>query len=82
MGKQIRNSVPLDACLGYLGIKQYHSNSFIPVKVSNNYHLSKEEKAYTQELVGRRVVIEHIHSKIKTCKSMAYPGVIAVIDIR
>jgi hypothetical protein len=73
MGKDISNSIPLDADRGYLGIEPSHSNSFIPVKSSKTNHLSKEEKAYTKELVGRRVVIKYIHAKIKTFKSMAYP---------
>jgi hypothetical protein len=63
MGKDIRNSIPLDADRGYLGIEPSHSNSFIPVNSSKNHHLSKEEKAYTKELAGRRVVIEHIQPK-------------------
>jgi hypothetical protein len=54
-----------DACLGYRGIEPSHSNSFIPLKVSNNRQLTKGEKAYTKELMGRRVVIEHINGKIK-----------------
>jgi hypothetical protein len=76
MGKDISNSIPLDADRRYLGIEHSHSNSFIPVKVSNNRQLTKEEKAYTKELAGRRVVIEHINGKIKTfrCMAYSYPG--------
>jgi hypothetical protein len=73
VGKGISNSIPLDAALGYQGIAEYHTNSFIPIKSSKNHELTKEEKAYNKELAGRRVVIEHINAKIKTFKSMAYP---------
>ncbi|MDR2923087.1 MAG: hypothetical protein LBU85_07085 [Treponema sp.] len=38
IGKTISNSIPLDADLGYLAIKDYHSNSFIPVKSSKSIH--------------------------------------------
>ena len=72
-GKNISNSIPLDADLGYLGIEQYHSNSFIPVKSSKNHQLTKREKAYNRRLVRGRVVIEHINGKIKTFKCMSYP---------
>jgi hypothetical protein len=45
IGKGISNSIPLDADLGYLGIEEYHANSFIPVKSSKNHKLTKKEKA-------------------------------------
>jgi hypothetical protein len=72
-GNEISNSIPVDADRGYLGIEEYHSNSFIPVQSSKKHHLSEEEKAYNKDLAGRRVVIEHINDKIKIFKSMAYP---------
>jgi hypothetical protein len=72
IGKCISNSIPLDADLGYLGIEAYHTNSFIPVKLSKNHQLSGEEKAYTREVSGRRVVIEHMNAKIKTFRCMSY----------
>jgi hypothetical protein len=73
IGKDISNSIPLDADLGYLGIEAYHANSFILVKSSKNHQLSGEEKAYNRELAGRRVVIEHMNAKIKTFRCMSYP---------
>jgi hypothetical protein len=73
IGKRIGNSIPLDADLGYLGIKENHSNSFIPIKSSKNHKQTKKEKAYNKKLAVRGVVIEHINGKIKTFKSMAYP---------
>jgi hypothetical protein len=62
IGKNISNSIPLDAALGYLGIDQYHSNSFIPIKSSKNHQLSKREKAYNTRLARRRVVIEYVNA--------------------
>jgi hypothetical protein len=73
IGKDISNSIPLDADLGYQGIEEYHSNSFIPRKRSKNHQLTKREKAYNKRLARRRVVIEHINSKIKTFRCMTYP---------
>jgi hypothetical protein len=73
IGKNISTSIPLDADLGYLGIKEYHTNSFIPIKSSKNHRLTKREKAYNKRLSLRRVVIEHINGRIKTFKSMSYP---------
>jgi hypothetical protein len=82
IGKDISNSIPLDADLGYLGIEAYHANSFIPVKSSKYHELTEEEKAYNKELAGRRVVIEHINAKKKhldVCHILT--GAIAVTGI-
>jgi hypothetical protein len=73
IGKNISNSIPLNADLGYLGIDEYHSNSFIPIKSSKNHQLNKRERAYNKRLARRRVVIEHVNGRIKTFKCMSYP---------
>jgi hypothetical protein len=73
IGKTVSNSIPLDADLGYMGIKEYHPNSFIPIKSSKKHQLTEEEKAYNKELARRRVVIEHVNGKIKVFKCMSYP---------
>jgi hypothetical protein len=73
IGKYVSNSIPLDAGLGYLGIKECHLNSFIPVKSSKKHQLTVREKAYNKQLARRRVVIEHINGKIKVFKCMSYP---------
>jgi hypothetical protein len=82
--KSVSNSIPLDADLGYLGIEDYHSNSFIPVKSSKKHQLTRGEKAYNKRLAGRRVVIEHINGRIKTFRCMSYPyrGHTAATSIR
>jgi hypothetical protein len=56
------------------GIKEYHANSFIPAKPSKKHQLNKNDKAYNKELSLRCVVTEHINTKIKTFKGMAYPS--------
>jgi hypothetical protein len=48
IGSSLSNSIPLDADLGYLGIGQYHPDSFIPIKSSKNHQLTKGEKAYNR----------------------------------
>jgi hypothetical protein len=73
IGKSVSSSIPLDADLGYLGIEEYHSNSFIPVKSSKKHPLTGKEKAYNKRLARRRVMIEHINGRIKTFRCMAYP---------
>jgi len=73
IGKSVSASIPLDADLGYLGIKDYHSNSFIPIKSSKKHPLTKKEKAYNKRLARRRIVIEHINGRIKVFKCMSYP---------
>jgi hypothetical protein len=73
IGKDISNSIPLDADLGYMGIREYHANSFIPVKSSKKHQVSKREKAYNRRLSRRRVVIEHVNGRIKTFRCMTYP---------
>ena len=72
IGKSVGNSIVLEADLGYQGIKEYHANSFIPIKSSKNHQLTEEEKAYNKELARRRVVIEHINGKIKVFRCMSY----------
>ena len=73
IGKEISSSIPVDADLGYQGIPAYHANSCIPIKSSKNHQLTKREKAYNKRLSHRRVVIEHVNSKIKTFRCMSYP---------
>jgi hypothetical protein len=73
VGKGISNSIPDGADSVYHGIKEYHANSYIPIKSGKNHKLAKKEKAYNKRISQRRVVIEHINAKIKTFKRMAYP---------
>jgi hypothetical protein len=81
IGKDISNSIPLDADCGYQAIEVYHSNSFIPIKTSKTHQLTEGEKAYNKELARRRVVIEHINKIGKPpalpvdSQSLTIPGV-------
>jgi hypothetical protein len=52
IGKEVSNSIPIDADLGYLGIKEYHANSFIPVKSSKNISWPNRKKHITSGLQG------------------------------
>jgi hypothetical protein len=73
IGKSIHRSIRIDADRGYVGIEKLHANSRIPKKASKKHKLTTAEQAYNQGLARDRVVIEHIHAKIKTFKIMAYP---------
>jgi hypothetical protein len=73
IGELVSNSISLDADLGYLGIEDYHTNSFIPVKTSKNHQLTDKERAYNRRLASRRVVIEHVNGRIKVFRCMSYP---------
>jgi hypothetical protein len=73
IGKNVDESIIMQADLGYLGIAKLHANSEAPYKESKNHTLTKGEKAYNKRLARKRVVIEHINAKIKTFKIMAYP---------
>jgi hypothetical protein len=76
VGESISNSIPVYADLGYLGIEEYHSNSYIPIKSSKKHQLTKGEKAYNKRLARQRVFIEHINGMIKVfrCMSSTYRG--------
>jgi hypothetical protein len=47
-GTGISNSIPPDAGSGYQEIKEYHANSFIPVKSGKNHKLTEGETAYNE----------------------------------
>jgi hypothetical protein len=55
-----------------LGIEALHGNSQIPKKSRKYHQLNDWEKAYTERLARKRVVIEHINAKIKTFKRTVY----------
>jgi hypothetical protein len=40
IGKDISTSIPVNADLGYQGIKEYHQNCFIPIKRSKKQQLT------------------------------------------
>ncbi|GHU21738.1 hypothetical protein FACS1894164_02710 [Spirochaetia bacterium] len=71
--KAVDPSILIQADLGYLRIEGLHANSQIAKKASKYHELNKRELAYNKRLAKKRVAIEHINAKIKTCKSMVYP---------
>jgi hypothetical protein len=50
---------------GYQGIQKIHQNSQIPHKKKKKEKLSKEQKKANRQLSQRRLVIEHIHRRLK-----------------
>ena len=50
---------------GYQGIQKLHQNSQIPHKKKKKEKLSKEQKKANRQLSQRRIVIEHIHRRLK-----------------
>ena len=73
IGKNVDESILIRTDLGYLGIEKFHANSLLPIKESKNHKLTEREKAYNKRLARKRVIIEHIHAKIKTFKITSYP---------
>lgn len=50
---------------GYIGIRQIHKNSTIPIKASKKHKMTTEEKGYNRMVSKRRIYIEHINRYIK-----------------
>jgi len=73
IGTGVSSSISIDADSGYQGLQKLHPNCRIPIKASKKHKLTKREKEYNRRLARKRVVIEHINTKIKVFKIMAYP---------
>lgn len=56
---------------GYQGIKDYHTNSYIPRKKPKNGKLSQTEKDYNRVLAQERIVIEHVNRSLKIFKILS-----------
>jgi len=56
---------------GYQGIKDYHTNSYIPRKKPRNGKLSRIEKDYNRVLAKERIVIEHVNRSLKIFKILS-----------
>jgi len=61
-------NITIFADLGYLGIENLHSKSFIPRKSSKNKKLSKEDVKYNRNIARERVLNENIIGKLKRFK--------------
>jgi IS5 family transposase len=50
---------------GYQGIKKIHHNSRTPIKKVKKKSLSKEQKQFNKRLAKERIVVEHVHRRLK-----------------
>ena len=50
---------------GYQGVKKLHNRSRTPFKKSRKMPLSKEQKKFNRQLAKERIVVEHVHRKLK-----------------
>jgi IS5 family transposase len=61
----IGESTELLADKGYQGIKKLHKLSRTPIKKPRKASLSKEQKKLNKQLAKERIVVEHVHRKLK-----------------
>jgi IS5 family transposase len=61
----IDKNTELLADKGYQGLKKKHNNSRTPIKKKKQQSLNKEQKKFNRELAKERIVVEHIHRKLK-----------------
>lgn len=58
-------NIELLADKGYQGIKNLHEKSRIPFKKSKKISLSQEQKKFNRQLAKERIVVEHVHRRLK-----------------
>lgn len=56
---------------GYQEIKKYHKNSVTPQKKLRRSKLSPEDKQKNQELAQLRIIVEHVHRRLKIFRILA-----------
>jgi IS5 family transposase len=61
----IGKKIELLADKGYQGIKKLHEKSRIPFKKKKKTSLSQEQKKFNRQLAKERIVVEHVHRKLK-----------------
>jgi IS5 family transposase len=61
----IDKNAELLADKGYQGISKIHARSRTPIKKSKNKSLTKEQKKFNKQLAKERIVVEHVHRKLK-----------------
>ena len=61
----IGKKIELLADKGYQGIKKIHENSRIPFKKTKGKSLSKDQKKFNRQLAKERIVVEHVHRRLK-----------------
>ena len=61
----IGKKIEILADKGYQGIKKLHENSRIPFKKIKGKSLSQEQKKFNRQLAKERIVVEHVHRRLK-----------------
>jgi IS5 family transposase len=61
----IGRKIEILADKGYQGIKRLHENSRIPFKKTKVKSLSKEQRKFNRQLAKERIVVEHVHRRLK-----------------
>jgi IS5 family transposase len=61
----IVKKIELLADKGYQGVGKIHDNSRTPIKKPKGKSLSEEQKKFNQQLAKERIVVEHVHRKLK-----------------
>jgi IS5 family transposase len=61
----INKKTELLADKGYQGVKKIHARSRTPFKKTKKISLSKEQKKFNRQLAKERIVVEHVHRKLK-----------------
>jgi IS5 family transposase len=61
----IEKKTELLADKGYQGIKKIHSHSRTPIKKTKKKPLNKEQKQFNKQLAKERIVVEHVHRRLK-----------------
>ena len=61
----IGKKIELLADKGYQGIQKLHEQSRIPLKKTKKISLTQEQKKFNRQLAKERIVVEHVHRKLK-----------------
>jgi IS5 family transposase len=61
----IGKKIELLADKGYQGIQKLHGQSRIPFKKTKKIPLTQEQKKLNRQLAKERIVVEHVHRKLK-----------------
>lgn len=67
----IGQNTELLADKGYQGIKKLHDFSRTPIKKPRKASLSKEQKKLNKQLAKERIVVEHVHGKLKVFRILS-----------
>jgi IS5 family transposase len=62
---EIGEKTELLADKGYQGVKKIHSHSRTPIKKVKKKCLSQEQKKFNKQLAKERIVVEHVHRRLK-----------------